>query len=394
MIPGSVLGILLFRMSLFLTVVLSIWAALNAYVFWRLGSVAWVGAHVQGWIVAAVAATCWASLPIALWVRRHGAEALGEAAEFFATTWLGFLFLLFVCLLAVDLATCGGLWFHGWTDPLRVAAVSLAAVLGVVAMIQGSREPVIGRREVVLPGLPRSADGVRLVLVSDTHLGSRLGAKWMSRLVARVVALKPDLICIAGDLADRDADRVRPLVPVLRGLRARLGVWAVLGNHDTYAGADDVAGIMRDAGFHVLRDASAEVLPGLRLVGVDDLGVRGGREGAARTALLAALSGARTEGGACILLSHTPVLLDEAAAGGAGLMLCGHTHGGQIWPFNLLVATRYRTISGVVRIGGMTTLVSRGAGTWGPRMRLWRRGEVVEVVLRSPDAVTSVRSAP
>jgi hypothetical protein len=86
--------------------------------------------------------------------------------------------------------------------------------------------------------------------------------------------------------------------------------------------------------------------------------------------------------GAAILLSHTPWQAERASARGAGLMLSGHTHNGQIWPFNYFVQRRYPLITGRYQLGGMTLIVSRGAGTWGPRMRLWQRGEILRLRLR------------
>ena len=135
---------------------------------------------------------------------------------------------------------------------------------------------------------------------------------------------------------------------------------------------------MEEAGFRVLSDSRVELHPGLVLAGVDDLRV-GRRSARSGDSILKALDGRPP--GATILLSHRPLQADRAASVGVDLMLCGHTHGGQIWPFSYLVQRDYPLLAGRYKVGGMTVIVSRGAGTWGPRMRLWRPGEILRVTL-------------
>ncbi len=84
-----------------------------------------------------------------------------------------------------------------------------------------------------------------------------------------------------------------------------------------------------------------------------------------------------------ILMSHSPLEAVRASEAGVDLMLSGHTHGGQIWPFNYLVRLNNPFVAGRYQVGGTAVIVSRGTGTWGPRMRLWRRGEILKIVLRS-----------
>jgi predicted MPP superfamily phosphohydrolase len=124
------------------------------------------------------------------------------------------------------------------------------------------------------------------------------------------------------------------------------------------------------------------VAAGLVLAGVDDLTARQqlGREDHPLERALA-----NRPSGATILLSHSPWQADVAARLGAGLMLSGHTHNGQLWPFNYLVGLKYPLLGGRYDVGGMSVIVSRGTGTWGPRMRLWRPGEIVRITLRSPN---------
>ena len=370
-------------MSLFILIALSIWSCLNGYVFWRLGGLPGIAGRVPGWLIWCAAIVCCVSLPASRWLLKSGLTSASSVLENFSMTWVGVVFLLFVCFLVVDCVTLGGLLLTAHAPFLRAGSVVVAMVLTVAALVQGNRAPVIHEQVVVLPGLPRERDGLRVVFVSDLHLGSQIGRTWLKKLVGQIAVLKPDLIAIGGDLVDHDADLVRPMVPELRALHAPLGVWSVLGNHDSYGGADDVARLMRDAGFHVLHDESGIAVPGLRIAGVDDLGVRG-RTGPVEAAIHEAIGPVKKAQEGCIFLSHTPVGISEAAQDGAGLMLCGHTHGGQIWPFNYLVALRYPELVGRFNHDPMTLIISRGAGTWGPRMRLWQPGEILLITLRAP----------
>ena len=370
-------------MSLFIFTALSIWAGLNAYVFWRLSSLPVFVGLMPHWVIGCIAVACWVSLPVSRWLASLGFPSVSAGVEVFAMTWLGVVFLFFVSFLAIDCLTLGGFLYSNYVPKLRLFGGLLALVLAAIAIFQGNRAPVINEQEVVLPGLPQERDGLRLLFISDIHLGSQIGSSWLRDLSRRVSALAPDLIAIGGDLVDHDVFRVKSMVPDLRGLQAPLGVWAVLGNHDFYGGADDVLAIMREAGFRVLRNDSVAVVPGLRIAGVDDLGVRG-RDQPAEEGIRSALQLVRLGGEACVLVSHTPVGMDEAAKAGAGLMLCGHTHGGQIWPFNYLVKLRFHELVGRFKHDAMTLIISRGAGTWGPRMRLWQPGEIVLITLRAP----------
>jgi len=370
-------------MPLFIFVALSIWACLNGYVFWRLGSLPVVASLVPRWTIWAVAVFFVLSLPASRWLPKIGLQGLGSVVEMVGMTWVGFVFLFFVCFLVIDCFTLGGFLFAGRVLQLRTGGAVLALVLSVIALYQGTRAPIVNEQVVTLPGLLRERDGLRLVFISDLHLGSQIGRAWLQALAAQVSALKPDLIAIGGDLIDHDTERVQVMIPELRGLHAPLGVWAVLGNHDSFGGAAEASRIMREAGFRVLHDESDLAVPGLRIAGVDDLGLLG-RSSPIEPSIRKSLQLVRPGSEGCIFLSHTPVGSKFAAEAGAGLMLSGHTHGGQIWPFSYLVQLRYPELVGRTNVVAMTQIISRGAGTWGPRMRLWRRGEILLITLRAP----------
>jgi uncharacterized protein len=157
-------------------------------------------------------------------------------------------------------------------------------------------------------------------------------------------------------------------------------VFVVTGNHELYAGPGPIIEEFKRAGFRVLRDENAEVIPGLVIAGVDDVAFRRRDKNAAVAAVERAL--ANRPAGATIFVTHTPVHGDRAAQLGANLMLSGHTHNGQIWPFTYIVRAVFPLINGRYDVNGMTAIVGRGTGTWGPRMRLWKRSELLKITLR------------
>jgi predicted MPP superfamily phosphohydrolase len=364
----------------FLTIVLGVWTMMHVYVFWRAASVPAVAAHVSRGALLAIVALLWLCYPLARLLDHWRFGLAARPLEFVGTTWMGALVLAFFTLLALDIVTLGGVLLPRLTPALRGWALLAAGGLAAVALVQGLRPPAVVEYQVALPGLPAGRDGTVLVELSDMHLGTLIGERWLARVVDRVDAMKPDLIVVDGDLIDGNVPHVEPMVPTLRRLRAPLGVWAVTGNHEFYAGLARSVKLFEDAGFHVLQDRWAEVVPGLVLAGVDDLTARR-QFGLDGEPVERALAG--RPAGATVFLSHTPWQAERAAALGAGLMLSGHTHDGQIWPFGYLVRLTYPLLGGRYQVGAMTAIVCRGTGTWGPRMRLWRPSEIVRVTLRA-----------
>ena len=384
---------------MFLLTALSIWAALHAYVLWSVSRTPLVAGHVPRRALVLAAVVLGLSYLLGRFLDGRGLESLAFPFELVGAVWIGVVFLVFMAVALCDLirlpllllAPTGGksaAWLLSATANLPAAGAAAALLLGAIGAVQHLRGPVVVEQVMLLRGLPVDRDGTVLVHVSDLHLGSLLGERWLDRRIAEIDALRPDVVAVVGDLVDGNAAHVERLLPRLARLRAPLGVWAVTGNHEYYAGLDRSVKLMGEAGFRVLRDGWAEAAPGLVFAGVDDLTAR--RQLAPQgvparslleTALDTALAGRPP--GATVLLSHTPWLVERAAERGVGLMLSGHTHAGQIWPFGYLVALQYPFLGGAYDVGAMRLVVCRGTGSWGPPLRLWRRSEIVRIVLRS-----------
>jgi predicted MPP superfamily phosphohydrolase len=363
---------------MFSTILLGAWTVMHVYVFWRASSVPAVARRVSGRALALTAVIVGSTLFVSRALDRDTAGPAAEALDALALHWLAALFLVSCCLFAVDVVTAFGLAFRGAVPALRGGAFVAGGVLTASALFQGLRAPVVEDHVVRLRGLPREADGTVIVALSDLHVGTAPGPSWLEACVEQVNALRPDVVVLVGDVVEGHGVAEADLPPIFRRLAARLGVWAVTGNHDAHG--EESLRLLGDGGVRVLLDEWAELRPGLVLAGVRDPG-RSQSPGASGR-LERSLAG-RPAGAATVLLSHRPQRVDDAAGLGVGLMLCGHTHGGQIWPVTYVADAVNGWAAGRHEVGDMTLIVSRGAGTWGPRMRLWPAGEILRITLRA-----------
>ncbi|MBZ5536323.1 MAG: metallophosphoesterase [Acidobacteriia bacterium] len=353
---------------------------LQLYVFWRAASVPLIERHAPRILIIGLGVVLWLSFLLSHVFEHSIGGILAETLGFIGMTWLAALFLTSVCLLTIEIFTGFGFLLPRMAPSLRGWALIAGAGLCVIALVQGLRPPVIRDYEVRLAGLPPERDGLVLVAVSDLHLGSSLGEQWLAGRVAQIQAQRPDVVVLLGDIFEGHGPPREGMLSTLGRISAPLGVWAVNGNHESYGRRPDNPNMLKKSGIEVLSNRWVEVRPGLVLAGVDDL-TRRRRSGQGGDPIGQALKGRPP--GATILLSHTPWQAETAASVGAGLMLSGHTHAGQIWPFSYLVWLRYPLLEGRYEVGGMPVIVCRGTGTWGPRMRLWRPSEILRITLRS-----------
>jgi len=370
------------RFLVFFSIVLGIWLVFHLYVGWRLSSLPFVDSPTGHRFLLLGLAVLYVSYPLGRFLYHHGWPRVGTTLEYGGGVWMGTLVLLLSALGLVDLVTVFGFVLKPWVVQIRTIAIGVALVLAVVAWIGGIIRPRTVELEVELPNLPAAADGLVVAHLTDLHLGALIGERRLKSVIEQIASMKPDLVVITGDLVDGDAGAVEKMVPVLSTLTAPLGVYSILGNHEIYAGPERCRDLMIDSGYAVLDGAAAEIMTGLWIAGVLDSGRGPGTDGL-DGALDAALVGVG-EGNAVIYLQHSPGNEDAPAASGVGLMLNGHTHGGQIWPFHYMVRRAYPHIAGVRKVGDMTQVVSRGAGRWGAPMRLFAPSEIYRITLRSP----------
>jgi predicted MPP superfamily phosphohydrolase len=366
----------------FMTVLLSAWTGMHLCVFWRLSTIPFIHSHISRPYLFAVAAVLWASLFLGRFLDSRGLETPATLLERFYMNWLGILFLIFCCVLAIDVVTAFGFVIRSHVPMLRAVGLVAGIVLAAVALIQGARSPVVNDCEIRLANLPPEDDGLQIAVISDLHVGRLLDGQWLAARIEQIKALHPDLVLMLGDLfeGDSQAECQDSMKSLFRTISARYGVWAVTGNHESHGGRDGTVQFLEAAGVHVLRNEWRQLTPGLALGGVDD----GGHYDSLANAQIRITKtlAAKPTGVATIFLSHRPQMVNEVASAGVGLMLCGHTHAGQIWPFSYLVRLFNPYLVGEYMVNGMPLIVSRGAGTWGPRMRLWLPGELLRITLR------------
>lgn len=364
---------------MFGVILISIISGMHLYIFFRVASIPFVKKKVSGKVLVILAIMLWALFATGRLFGHGNTGMVAYLLEFLGMTWMAVVFLIFIPLVTVDLVTGFGLFMRSRAPVFRGWALILGLVLSVIALVQGLRPPALREYDVLMPHLPDTLDGTVMVAVSDMHLGELVGRKWLENRIAQIREQRPDIIVLLGDIFEGHNAPDENLLRPFRELSVPMGIWAVPGNHEFHGHRDTGITLVEEAGFQVLRNTWIEIRPGLVLAGVDDLTVlsRSGREA---SVIEETLSGCPS--GAKILLSHTPWQSERAAREGVGLMLSGHTHGGQIWPFGYLVKKRYPLLAGRYDVNGMTAIVSRGAGTWGPRMRLWYPGEILRITLK------------
>ena len=365
---------------MFGSILITITTVMHVYVFWRAATVPFVRRHVSEKLLIGTGLVLWAVFFLGR-IAGHGSTGTGAMIlEFLGMNWMAAVFLMTVSFLTVDIITGFGFLLPRPAPYLRGWALAAGAVLSMIALVQGLRPPVVQNYDVHLSGLPPEIDGTVIVAMSDLHVGTLISKQWLEARVAQVMAQQPDLVVLLGDIFEGHDQPKEEQIAVLRRLSAPLGVWAVLGNHEFHGRNNTSASVTHYDGLRVLSNSWAEVRPGFILAGVDDL-TANHRSGNGVDPIAKALAGKPP--GTTLLLSHTPWHADRIAGNGVRLMLSGHTHGGQIWPFGYLVQRIYPLIGGRYEVDGMTVIVCRGTGTWGPRMRLWRPGEVLRVTLHA-----------
>ncbi|OEJ94720.1 metallophosphoesterase [Streptomyces thermolilacinus] len=265
-----------------------------------------------------------------------------------------------------------------------LAGTAVAVATGTVANGAHTvlRGPTVKRVTVPLAKLPRSAHGYRIAVVSDIHLGPTLGRAHAQRIVDAVNSTQPDLIAVVGDLVDGSVENLGPAAEPLARFRARHGSFFVTGNHEYFSGAEQWVDEVRDLGMRPLRNERVEIAAGFDLAGVNDVAGANYGDGPDFVRALGDRDRART----AVLLAHQPVMIHDAVRHGVDLQLSGHTHGGQMWPGNLLAELANPTVAGLERYGDTQLYVSRGAGAWGPPVRVGAPSDITVVQLASRNA--------
>jgi len=339
-----------------LLVVGTIWTLLNVYVGWHLAA---YGA------LAAVATVLLAGLPLVAFIASRSGLRGTRALE-----WGGYVAMGLSSMLIVFYAIADLLHIHNVSSTI----LGLALGLTLVGMLQ-ARRPRVVHVTVPIRDLPGDLQGFRIAQLSDLHVGPTIRRRFVAAVVQRTNRLAPDLVAVTGDVADGLVPELREHVEPLGGLVAPHGTFFVTGNHEYFW---DVGGWTRELarlGVDVLLNEHRLLVRGngrLLLAGVTDLSAASDPAGA--------LAGAPASD-VRVLLAHQPKSAYAARDAGFDLQLSGHTHGGQYFPFNLLVRLFQPFVAGLHRLERMWLYVSRGTGYWGPPLRLGAPSEITLIEL-------------
>jgi predicted MPP superfamily phosphohydrolase len=337
------------------------------------------------------------SIPASMMAWRTLPRTLAIPMSWVGYVWMGSMFLLLVVLWGGEIARLS------WVKYASLASVDggrrefLAQVLAGGAGTFGLalsgwgvwsavRPVAVKPVSIRLKKLPESLSGLRLVQLSDMHVGLTIGRDFVEDVVRKVNALQPDLVAITGDLIDGSVEDLGAAIAPLGGIRSKLGTYFVTGNHEYYSGADSWLEFLRDLGIRVLRNEHVELSKNgetFHVAGVDDWTAH--RFGNGHGADMARAMLGRDTSKPVVLLAHQPIQFDEARAHGVDLQISGHTHGGQIFPFGFLTRLAQPFLSGLHRRGESQIYVSSGTGYWGPPMRIAAPAEITLIEL-NPDA--------
>jgi len=346
-----------------LGIVGSLWTLLNVYVGSHVLSPAGLSGlpRILAW--GAVLLVAWLPLVAMATARSGGRGPLMRVLDWVAYSALGLSSLLIMSFFVTDLLRLPA------TARLVLVVVSGAVLLTLVGIVL-ARRPRVVRVTVPIADLPNDLAGFRILQLSDLHIGPTIRRPFVDAVVNRANSLRPDLVAVTGDVADGLVPELREHVAPLGRLRAPHGAYFVTGNHEYYWDGGGWTSELERLGIAVWSHEHRVVEGGLgRLViaGVTDL--------SASSDPAAAVAGAPASD-VRVLLAHQPRSAFAAQAVGYDLQLSGHTHGGQYFPFNLLVRLFQPFVAGLHRLESMWLYVSRGTGYWGPPLRLCAPAEI------------------
>ncbi|MDT8284429.1 MAG: metallophosphoesterase [Thermovirgaceae bacterium] len=367
----------------FLGIALSIYAAANIYIWIHLARVI---PHL-GSLKTPVFAGFWllvAAFPLG---RIGGAFfrcPFTDLLSIIGSWYMGIMVSAILLLAVLDILRLADHWFRVFPGSIalrpgnaRLAAFWIVLSLTVLTVAAGrwnATNPAIREYDITLRGTPREIP-LRIAIATDLHVGLLVKNHWLARMIGTINSTSPDIVLLVGDIVDSDVTNAleEKLSEELALISAPLGVFAVLGNHEFYAGAQEAVHSFEAGGVNVLRDESIEIEGLFTLVGRDDRAAS--RRGAARIPL-SEISGVDGDLPA-IVMDHNPSDLQEAVEASVALQVSGHTHRGQLWPFNFITNRIFEQDWGFLKKGETLFYVSSGLGVWGPPIRTSSRPEVV-----------------
>ncbi len=306
--------------------------------------------------------------------------------------WLGMMLYLLLGALFFDCIRLSQFLFHWYPESLtanyeraKQIAAGIVVAISVLLILAGyinALVPLVRNLEIDIPKRAGNLQSLRIALVSDIHLGTIISNSRLNRMIAGINALDPDIVLMAGDIVDEDLAPVieNNLGEMLRSIRSRYGIYAVTGNHEYIGGVEEAYAYLVDHRITMLRDTAVKIADSFYIVGREDRSIKQFTGGIRKT--LPSIMADVDTNLPVILMDHQPYNLSDAGKCGADLQLSGHTHHGQMWPFNYITRAIYEISRGYRQIGPTHYYVSNGFGTWGPPVRIGNRPEIVQITLK------------
>ena len=375
---------------IFIAIVLVIYGLVNSYIFIRGLQAIPAGSVWRGWYIAAFWSIAFMFV-LARFMERAYPCAFTGVITWIGSFWLAFMLYFILVALFIDLARVINHFFHifpgsFYTDYQQTKLIVLYSSMALVTLVVAggflnARIPRIKKMELHVPKSVQGEKTLNIVMASDIHLGTIIAKRKANRLVETINSLDPDIVLFAGDVVDED------LAPVINNnlganllqIKSKLGVYAITGNHEYIGGVEPAVKYLQEHGITVLRDTAVLIDRRFYLAGREDRDRSrfSGKKRMDLSDLMQEIDRSRP----IILMDHQPFNLERTVEQGVDLQLSGHTHHGQLWPFNYITTAIYEISSGYKLIGKTHFFVSNGFGTWGPPVRLGNRPEIVQIKL-------------
>ena len=376
--------------AIFLMAALPLYAAMHVYLYRKLARAFTFPTWFRRFLPALLAVALLAPF-LGRFLDHDGHIWLARAINLPAYLWVAWIFWFCIAGLSIDVLRAAFRFFSRQrnpgsdTDDKAGARRQLAFIAGILILtttwgVIEAAHPRVFNLVFATAALPPGSAPIRIVQISDVHFSTFRGLAWSRDLALSVAALQPDLLLSTGDMIDSSTNNIGEQADNWAALQPPLGKFAILGNHEYYAGLANAEAFHERAGFRLLRGTGVNVGTGLRLYGMDDpaglythLPCFLDESVLSRTADPARFT---------ILLKHQPRVAPHSI-GRFDLQLSGHTHGGQIFPFHAVVRLLYPITHGSLQLNARSLLyVSRGTGTWGPPLRLFAPPEITVITLR------------
>lgn len=375
---------------IFFSIVMLIYSLANFYIFIRGFQAIPAGSSLRPWFVIIFLVLA-VSYIAGRFLERVWLGPVSDTLLWVGSFWLGAMTYFFLLVVLIDL-----LRFINHFIPFlpafirqnyahyKMVLLGVSILLVGLIVLGGYINALIPKIKTVEINIPKPAGDMKsltAVVMSDIHLGTIIGNGRLERIVNKANSLNPDVILLAGDILDEDLEPVirQNAGETLKQLSAPLGVFGVMGNHEYIGGPEPAYRYLTGHGIKMLRDTAYKVNESFYLVGREDFQKNrfAGRERKTIESLMEQVDKAYP----VIVIDHQPFHPEQAEKAGADLMISGHTHNGQIWPFNLITNAMYVVSYGYGKVGNMHMYVSGGVGTWGPPIRIGNRPEIVKLII-------------